>query len=45
MSGERILVVEDNVKNLKLVRDVLEYAGYEVVVAETGERGSSWPPR
>ena len=33
-----ILVVEDNVKNLKLVRDVLEYAGHEVVVAETGER-------
>jgi CheY-like chemotaxis protein len=39
MSGERILVIEDNVKNLKLVRDVLEYAGYEVVAAGTGERG------
>jgi two-component system cell cycle response regulator DivK len=39
MSGARILVVEDNLKNLKLVRDVLEYAGYEVVVAESGERG------
>jgi two-component system cell cycle response regulator DivK len=37
MSGERILVVEDNKKNLKLVRDVLEYAGYEVLIAETGE--------
>ena len=24
MSGERILVVEDNPKNLKLVRDVLD---------------------
>ena len=39
MSGRRILVVEDNSKNLKLVRDVLEFAGYEVLVAETGERG------
>ena len=39
MSGQRILVIEDNAKNLKLVRDVLEYAGYDVVPAETGERG------
>jgi two-component system cell cycle response regulator DivK len=38
MTGERVLVVEDNAKNLKLVKDVLQYAGYEVVVAETGER-------
>jgi CheY-like chemotaxis protein len=35
----RILVVEDNTLNLKLVRDVLEYAGYEVVGAESGEEG------
>lgn len=35
----RILVIEDNVKNLKLVRDVLQYAGYDVVVARTGEEG------
>ena len=39
MSGARILVVEDNPLNLKLVRDVLEYAGYEVVDAGTGEEG------
>lgn len=38
MSG-RILVVEDNNLNLKLVRDVLEYAGYEVVGAGSGEEG------
>jgi two-component system, cell cycle response regulator DivK len=38
MTGERILVVEDNVKNLKLVRDVLQHAGYDVVAAESGER-------
>ena len=32
-----ILVVEDNERNLKLLRDVLEYAGYDVRVARTGE--------
>jgi two-component system cell cycle response regulator DivK len=35
----RILVVEDNALNLKLVRDVLQHAGYEVVSARTGEEG------
>jgi two-component system, cell cycle response regulator DivK len=35
----RILVVEDNPKNLKLVRDVLGFAGYDVIAAETGEDG------
>jgi two-component system, cell cycle response regulator DivK len=34
-----ILVVEDNERNLKLLRDVLEYAGYVVRVARTGEDG------
>jgi two-component system cell cycle response regulator DivK len=37
--AETILVVEDNEKNLKLVRDVLQYAGYEVVAVRTGEEG------
>jgi two-component system, cell cycle response regulator DivK len=36
-----ILVVEDNERNLKLLRDVLEYAGYDVRVARTGEDGVS----
>jgi two-component system, cell cycle response regulator DivK len=36
---KRILVVEDNPLNFKLVRDVLEYAGYEVVGAGSGEEG------
>lgn len=35
----RILVIEDNALNLKLVRDVLEHAGYDVGSAETGELG------
>jgi two-component system, cell cycle response regulator DivK len=39
MSGRRILVVEDNPKNLKLVRDVLTHFGFEVIEATTGEDG------
>ena len=39
MSQARILVVEDNPLNLKLVRDVLGAAGYEVVAATSGEEG------
>ena len=35
----RILVVEDNPRNLKLVRDVLTYSGYEVIEATSGEDG------
>lgn len=34
-----VLLVEDNERNLKLARDVLEYAGFTVVVATTGEDG------
>ena len=39
MGTARILVVEDNRLNMKLVRDVLEHAGYDVVEAGTGEEG------
>ena len=39
MSGERILVVEDNERNMKFVRDVLQFKGYDVVEAVTGEEG------
>lgn len=35
----RILVIEDNALNLKLVRDVLEHAGYVVGSAASGELG------
>ena len=35
----RILVVEDNPKNLKLVRDVLTFSGFEVIEATSGEDG------
>jgi two-component system cell cycle response regulator DivK len=39
MAGELILVVEDNEKNRKLVRDVLTFKGYTIVEAENGEDG------
>ena len=39
MSGAVILVVEDNVRNLKLIRDVLDFAGFEVVGAGSAEEG------
>ena len=34
-----ILIVEDNEKNLKLVRDVLQVKGYQTLEAVTGEDG------
>ena len=37
MSEGRVLLVEDNPRNLKLARDVLEFAGFTVTVATTGE--------
>ena len=39
MANELILVVEDDEKSRKLVRDVLTFRGYEIVEAETGEEG------
>jgi two-component system cell cycle response regulator DivK len=41
MAGELILIVEDNEKNRRLVRDVLQFRGYRTVEAETGELGLS----
>jgi two-component system cell cycle response regulator DivK len=39
MANELILIVEDNEKNRKLARDVLQFKGYRTVEAETGEDG------
>ena len=36
MTGERILVVEDNEKNMKLFRDVLGASGFRTLEATTG---------
>jgi len=37
--NELILIVEDNEKNRKLVRDILQHKGYKTLEAETGEDG------
>ena len=34
-----ILIVEDNEKNLKLLRDVLQFKGYRTIEARTGMEG------
>jgi two-component system cell cycle response regulator DivK len=34
-----VLIVEDNEKNMKLARDILQAKGYQTVEAETGEEG------
>jgi len=39
MAGELILIVEDNDKSRKLVRDVLTFKRYEVIESETAEEG------
>ncbi len=36
---KRILVVEDNDRNMKLFRDILGFAGFEVLGAATGREG------
>jgi two-component system cell cycle response regulator DivK len=36
MTGERVLVVEDNERNMKLFRDVLDASGYRTLEATTG---------
>jgi two-component system cell cycle response regulator DivK len=39
MANELILIVEDNEKNRKLMRDLLRFKGYRTIEAETGEDG------
>jgi two-component system, cell cycle response regulator DivK len=39
MAGELILIVEDNDKNLKLVRDILQFKGYRTLEAGTAGEG------
>jgi two-component system, cell cycle response regulator DivK len=38
MTGRQVLVVEDNERNMKLFREVLEFSGYRTLEAQTGER-------
>ena len=37
--SKKILIVEDNEKNMKLVRDILVHQGHQVLEAVTGEAG------
>jgi CheY-like chemotaxis protein len=39
MANELILIIEDNERNRKLVRDVLEVKGYKTIESETAEEG------
>jgi len=39
MADELILIIEDNEKNRKLVRDVLNVKGYKTIESETAEEG------
>ena len=39
MAGELILIIEDNEKNRKLARDVLQVKGYTTIESETAEEG------
>ena len=39
MMGALILIVEDNPKNLKLIRDLLQFKGYRTLEADTAEAG------
>ena len=39
MPGELILIIEDNEKNLKLVRDLLQVSGYQTLESITAEDG------
>jgi len=39
MANELVLIIEDNEKNRKLVRDVLQVKGYRTIESETSEAG------
>ena len=39
MTAELILIVEDNEKNRKLIRDLLQVKGYQTIESETAEDG------
>jgi CheY-like chemotaxis protein len=39
MANELILIVEDNEKNRKLIRDLLQAKGYQTIESESAEQG------
>lgn len=36
---KKVLVIEDNPDNLRLISYALQHSGYEIISAETGEKG------
>ena len=40
MSQELVLIVEDNEKNRKLIRDLLQAKGYQTIESECSGRGA-----
>jgi two-component system cell cycle response regulator DivK len=45
MANELILIVEDNEKNRRLARDILQVKGYRILEAETAEIGLELAPK
>jgi two-component system, cell cycle response regulator DivK len=45
MANELILIVEDNEKNRRLARDILQVKGYRTIEAETAEAGLELAPK
>ena len=45
MANELILIVEDNEKNRRLARDILQVKGYRILEAETAEIGLELVPK
>jgi two-component system cell cycle response regulator DivK len=39
VANELVLIVEDNEKNMKLIRDLLNFNGYQTIEAVTAEEG------
>ena len=39
MANELILIVEDNEKNRKLMRDILQFKGYQIIETDAAEEG------
>jgi two-component system cell cycle response regulator DivK len=41
LAGELVLIVEDNARNLELVRDLLQVTGYRTIEAATAQGGAA----
>jgi CheY-like chemotaxis protein len=39
VAGELILIIEDNEKNRKLIRDLLQAKGYQTIESDAAEQG------